>query len=100
MNNNNEKRLFPRMQANCPVLFRLGKEKSWKVAKISNLSATGIQFVSTENPPISTNISIHIKPGSKKTIPEIIASGMVVRAEVLDDDTYAISCRLTEVLNK
>ncbi len=85
------------MHASCPVLYRIGKEKSWKVAKMVDMSATGIQFISSENPEISSSICIHVKPGSKKMIPEIIASGVVVRSENMGDDSYAVSCRLTEV---
>ena len=97
--NKKDKRVFPRMQLTCPVLFRPTGEKTWKVGKIQNLSATGIQFISTDDIQPSTPIQIQVKPGSKKTIPEITASGKVVRSELLDGDGYIISCSLTQVSN-
>lgn len=95
--NNNERRLFPRMQALCPVLYRLGKKNGWKVAKMYNLSATGVQFLCADKPVQSTVVSIHVKPGSKKNIPELIAKGEVLRIEELAEDQFLLSCKLTEV---
>ena len=97
--NKKDKRVFPRMDLNCPVLYRQAGEKNWKVGKMQNLSATGIQFISTDDLQASTPIRIQVKPGSKKSIPEIIASGKVVRSEPLDDDNYVLSCSLTQVSN-
>ena len=96
---NNDKRVFPRMDLACPVLYRLGNEKPWKVGKMRNLSATGIQIVAAENPAPATPIYIQIKPGSKKSIPAISASGKVVRSEPLEDGIYAFSCSLTDISN-
>ena len=94
-----DKRIFPRMQLTCPVLFRQAGVKNWNVGKMQNLSATGIQFISTEELQPSTPIHIQVKPGSKKTIPEITASGKVVRSELHDGEGYVISCNLTQVSN-
>ncbi len=66
---------------------------------MQNLSATGIQFICTISLPESTAISIQVKPGSKKSIPEITASGTVIRTETLEDGSYRLSCSLTKVAN-
>ena len=92
-----ERRLFPRMQVTCPVLYHLDKTKGWKVAKMVNLSATGIQFVCTDEPSLNTYLSIHVKPGSKKNIPELIAKGLVTRIEKVTDEEYLLACKLTDV---
>jgi hypothetical protein len=97
--NNKDKRVFPRMQLNCPVLYRQAGEKTWNVGKMQNLSATGIQFICKDDLQPSTAIHIQVKAGSKKTIPQIIASGKVVRSEPLDEGQYVLSCNLTQVSN-
>jgi len=96
MNEDTEKRIFPRLEARCPVLYQLDKAKSWKVGKMQNLSATGLQLICNETIPAFTTVHIHVKPGTKKNIPEIKATGEVVRSENTDDG-YIISCKLTEV---
>jgi hypothetical protein len=95
--NDTEKRLFPRIQAMCPVLYRLGEDKSWKVARMYNFSATGIQFQCADEPALSTSVSIHVKPGSKKNIPELIAKGSVIRIDKLSEQEFLLSCQLTKV---
>jgi hypothetical protein len=97
--NKKDKRVFPRMQLTCPVLYRQAGEKTWNVGKMQNLSATGIQFISMDDLQPSSPIHIQVKAGSKKSIPEITASGKVVRSEPLDGDGYVISCSLTQVSN-
>ena len=97
MNKENNKRTFPRLDAQCPVLYQLDNSNNRKVAKMQNLSATGIQMVADEAIASSALIKIQVKPGSKKTIPGIKATGKVVRCEPLDDGKYLISCLLTDV---
>ena len=92
-----EKRVFPRIDAQCPVLYRVGDDTPWKVARMENMSATGIKIIANEDLPTPLEINIHIKPGSKKSIPEIKAIGVVIRSESCNDGEYIISCKLTAV---
>ena len=96
MTEESEKRIFPRLEARCPVLYQIDKQKSWKVGKMQNLSATGLQLLCNKAIPADTIIHIHVKPGTQKNIPEIKATGEVVRSEYIDD-SYIISCKLTVV---
>jgi len=97
MNKENNNRTFPRLDAQCPVLYRTANNKGWKVAKMQNFSATGIHMIADEKIKLSSKINIQIKPGSKKTIPGIKAVGKVLRCESIADDKYLISCHLTDV---
>jgi len=94
--NNNDKRTFPRSDMQCPVLYRHDENKPWKVGKMQNLSATGMCLITTDNPESAKKIFIHVKPGSQKIIPEIIASGDIIRIENINDE-YVLACNLTNV---
>ena len=91
-----DKRIFPRLKARCPVLYQIDQQKSWKVGKMQNLSATGLQLICNESIQTDTIVHIHVKPGTQKSIPEIRAVGEVVRTETAEEG-YIISCKLTEV---
>ena len=94
--NDNEKRIFPRSDLQCPVLYRYSNKSSWKVGKMQNFSATGMKLITSENPLTEKKIYIHVKPGSQKTIPEITASGKITRIDNIDDE-FILSCTLTNV---
>jgi len=97
MNKPFEKRTFPRIDAQCPVLYRTDETSPWKVARMENVSATGIRLIVEELLPVSTELYIHIKPGSKKSIPEIKAKGVITRTDTANESDYVISCNLKEV---
>lgn len=92
----NEQRIFPRSDMQCPVLYRYDNNKPWKVGKMLNFSATGMLLVITEDPEEANNISIHVKPGSQKAIPEITATGKIIRVDKTNDE-FVLACRLTNV---
>lgn len=88
---------FPRITVTCPVLYRLSSSKRWQVARLVDFSATGICMVCEDNLPMDTEVSIQIKPGSQKTVPELSASGVVVRSVTTDEQRFEISCKITKV---
>jgi hypothetical protein len=92
-----ERRMFPRVIANCPVLYRLDFSERWHVAKMVDYSATGIRISCDENLPVGTKIAIQIKPGSIKTIPPVSAEGQVARSEVDSDQHFVVSVKILKV---
>jgi len=94
-----EKRLFPRMEAECAVLYTVGTSKNWKVGILTNMSATGLRMRCPERLLKNIGISVMLKPGDNKLIPEIEGKGKVTRCEQLDEYEFEISCKLTEIRN-
>jgi c-di-GMP-binding flagellar brake protein YcgR len=93
-----ERRSFPRLPANCPVLYRVKENQRWLVATLDEYSATGFSMVCEDNLKEGSEIAIQIKPGSRKTIPKLSAMGKVLRCEENDQHRYKISCKILKVL--
>ena len=93
-----ERRAFPRIQGNCPVLYRLDLKDRWQVAKMIDYSATGIKIDCDENIPVGTGISLQVKPGSVKTIPQYSAEGTVAHSDLNKDEHYTVSVKILKVL--
>jgi hypothetical protein len=93
-----ERRMFPRITASCPVLYRLDFSERWHVAKMVDYSATGIRIACDENLPAGTKVAIQIKPGSIRTIPQVSAEGQVARTEVNKDQRFVVSIKILKVL--
>ncbi|HEC20417.1 MAG TPA: PilZ domain-containing protein [Gammaproteobacteria bacterium] len=96
-NNPQNQRAFPRIAVTCPVLYRLASSKAWKVGRLVDFSATGICMVCDGRIPEGVHISVQIKPGSQKTVPELAASGLVLRVVLNEEQKYVVSCKLTKV---
>lgn len=90
-------RVFPRITVTCPVLYRLSAAKRWQVAHLVDFSATGIRMVCDDNLTIDSEIAIQIKPGSKKTVPALAATGIVVRSELNAEQRFEVSCKVIKV---
>jgi hypothetical protein len=46
---------------------------------------------------VGTEVFVQIKPGSKKTVPAISATGSVIRCEENDEQRFVVSCKLIKV---
>lgn len=92
-----ENRVFPRMAARCPVLYREINAKQWHVAKLVDFSATGLRMECDDNLGAGTLLAIQIKPGSNKVIPALTARGEVVRSEINAQSVIEVSCKLTKI---
>lgn len=96
-----ERRTFPRIDTECPVMYAIGSSKKWNVGVLMNFSATGLSMRCKDQLLKSISINIMTKPGSNKLIPAITAFGKVVRCESLSRDgtneEFKISCKLTKV---
>lgn len=95
--NSDERRGFPRLETQCPVLYAIGNSKKWRVAILVNYSATGLLLKCKEQLMRNINITIMIKPGSNRLAPKITAIGTVTRCEPLDGTEFHISLKLSKV---
>lgn len=93
-----ERRAFPRMPANCPVLYRVKENQRWLVATLEEYSATGFRMICDISLKEGSEVAIQIKPGSRKTIPQLSAMGKVLRCEEKDQNHFLISCKIVKVL--
>lgn len=93
-----ERRAFPRLPANCPLLYRIKANDRWLVATLEEYSATGFSMICDDDLKEGSEIAIQIKPGSRKTIPKLSAMGKVLRSEGNDQDRFKISCKIVKVL--
>ena len=94
---NKDKRVFPRIDTECPVLYSVGSSKKWQVAILCNMSATGLLMQTKEQLSDDIAISVMTKPGTNRLVPEISAKGIVTRCVKKGDDQFDVSCKLTEV---
>lgn len=94
---NKDKRVFPRIETECPVLYSVGSSKKWQVAILRNMSATGLLMRTKEQLVEDVGVSIMTKPGANRLVPEISCKGLVTRCVKKGDEHYEVSCKLTEV---
>lgn len=92
-----DKRLFPRIAAECPVLYRTHDQERWCVGVLKNFSATGILMTCTRALATGTPISLRLERGRNLSIPALSGSGAVVRSEKLSSTKYEIACKLTQI---
>lgn len=96
-NHQNNQRAFPRFTVGCPVLYLTPSSKRWIVGKLKDFSATGICMVCDTHVDVGIEISIQIKPGSKKTVPAISGVGKVIRCEENDEQRFVVACKLIKI---
>lgn len=94
---NKDKRVFPRIDTECPVLYSVGSSKKWQVAILCNMSATGMLMQTKEQLSDDIAVSVMTKPGTNRLVPEISAKGIVTRCVKKSDTQYDVSCKLIEV---
>ncbi|MDH5327395.1 MAG: PilZ domain-containing protein [Gammaproteobacteria bacterium] len=95
-----DKRWFPRIDTECPVIYALGSSKKWHVATLMNFSATGIKMKCKEPLLKNINITIMLKPGQNRLVPEFLAKGIIIRCNMKTEGEYEVSCKLIEVKPK
>lgn len=92
-----ENRLFPRVQARCPVVYRVAGTARRMVAISTDFSATGVKMVCKQAVAVQAEIEIEFKPGSNKIIPAVLAQGTVLRCEPVGQDEFLVACRFIRV---
>ena len=96
-NANRDKRVFPRIETECPILYSVGNSQKWQVAVLCNMSATGLLMKTKEQLVDEIKITVMTKPGTNRLVPEITATGVVVRCVEKTSEEFEVSCKLTEV---
>lgn len=92
-----ERRLFPRIQARCPVRYSGKNFDELGVAELRDYSAGGMRIVSDTLLLQSSKIRIEFVPGPQSRIPKLAAEVVVLRCGVREDHRYEIACKLTKV---
>ena len=92
-----EKRKFPRIPADCPVLFRSQSNHQWNLARMMDFSATGLSLIFANASKEGVTIEFQIQPGDNKLVPEITGYAKILRCIPMDNNEFHISCRLTKV---
>jgi hypothetical protein len=94
---NKDKRVFPRIETECPVLYSIGSSKKWQVAILRNMSATGLLMQTKEQLADDVAVTVMTKPGTNRLVPQITGKGFVTRCVKKSDEQYEVSCKLHEV---
>jgi len=90
-------RVFPRIDAQCPLMHRENDQQRWSVGVLINFSATGVFFNSTRALEIGSPIAVRLERGRNRTIPALSGSGNVIRCDELDSGKYEIACKLDRI---
>ena len=92
---NEERRKFPRSEAQCPLNYFTRTTGQWSEALLQNYSRCGISFICSENLEQDTKITIQITQEANKDVPAMAASAVVVRCEEKDDRQFKVACKFT-----
>ncbi len=93
----NERRLFPRIPADCPVLFRCQSNHKWKLGKMMDFSATGLSLVCPDSCKEEVTIEFQVKPGDNSMIPAITGYAQILRCIPMPNNEFHISCSVSKV---
>lgn len=90
-------RVFPRIDAKCPVMHRSDDLERWSVGLLINFSATGMLFTSARALKVGADISVRLERGRNLVIPALSGSGNIIRCTKLETNKYEIACKLTKI---
>lgn len=92
-----DKRVFPRMVAECPVLYRTNEQERWCVGMLQDFSATGVLMTCNRAMTAGTPISLRLERGRNKSLPALSGSGIIIRSDQLSASKYEVACKLTHI---
>jgi hypothetical protein len=92
-----DKRIFPRISAECPVLYLGPGMQRWLVGRLLDFSATGLRLTCETMLNTGDEVAVQIKPGSNRKIPKISGVGSVVRTDFNDLGQYEVSLKMIRV---
>ena len=92
-----DKRTFPRLETQCPVIYSLGTANTCYPAQLHNISATGMLLVTEEKLVPNNTITVYTRPGRNRLVPAIMGKGLVLRCNRLKTGKFEVSCKLTSV---
>ena len=90
-------RVFPRVEAICPVMHRANESQRWSVGLLINFAATGLLFQSTRALQADTDIMVRLERGRNRVIPALSGSGKVIRCTKMDNNKYEVACKLSHI---
>ncbi len=90
-------RVFPRINAKCPVMHRSDDSERWSVGLLINFSATGMLFTSARALDVGANIHVRLERGRNLVIPALSGSGNIIRCSKIETNKYEIACKLTKI---
>lgn len=88
-----EKREYPRINANCPVRYKIGLEETWHEATLLDYSATGARIQSEELILKGTRVFIEVLPGQSKNVPSFAAEAIAIRFSLDNEHRFEIGCK-------
>jgi len=95
--NSSNNRVFPRMEATCPVMHRANESERWSVGLLVNFSATGMMFNSARALQAGADITVKLERGRNHVIPALSGSGKVIRCTKLESGKYEVACKLDQI---
>ena len=97
LKNIDNNRVFPRVNATCPVMHRASEAERWSVGLLINFSATGMLFNSARALQEDSPITVRLERGRNLVIPALSGSGRVIRCTKIESNKYEIACKLTQI---
>lgn len=95
--NSPNNRVFPRVDATCPVMHRANESQRWSVGLLINFSATGMLFQSARILQADTDIAVRLERGRNRIIPALSGSGKVIRCTKIANGKYEVACKLSHI---
>lgn len=92
-----ERRKFPRLAADCPILYRLDNSNSWFLATLLDFSATTLCIISTQAINKNTRFEFQIKPGENALIPRFEGYASVNKCIFRTEHEYLLSCQIKKI---
>lgn len=92
-----DKRVFPRMAASCPVVYRTNVQERWCVGVLLDFSATGVLMTCNRKLDVNTPISLRFDNSRHQNLPALSGSGIVIRSDELANSKYEVACKLTRI---
>jgi hypothetical protein len=93
----NEKRRFPRIPVDCPILYRSEENNNWSLATVLDFSAAGFSMVCERDIAPDSRLLFEINTESNKTIPSLNGIAHVVRSIQNEKGNYCVSCKFVKI---
>lgn len=97
MTDYSEKRDFQRMSLDSLLEYQMFNEKEVYQAKVMNLSATGLFFITTQSIPLGVQLNIKITP-EKNVTPPMSAEVRVTRCDKHSDGDFHVAGEITKII--
>ncbi|HED12939.1 MAG TPA: PilZ domain-containing protein [Gammaproteobacteria bacterium] len=92
-----EKRDFIRMSVNSRLKFRVQSSEIMHDGRITDLSGSGISFVTTSKLNAEAKLAVAVE-SSSQNIPPLVAHVVVVRCDKNpESDEYTVACKIDQI---